>query len=49
MEFAVVAVNRLEVVPRRGRFCTGAERSPEGSGALRLGSFADGSEQIRRR
>jgi hypothetical protein len=49
MEFAVVAVNHLEVAPRRGRFCTGLERSPESSSALRLGSFADGSERIPRR
>jgi hypothetical protein len=49
MEFAVVAVNHLEVAPRRGRFCTGLERSQESSSALRLGSFADGSERIPRR
>ena len=48
MEFAV-AVNHLEVAPRRGRFCNGIERSPESSSALRLGSFADGSERIPRR
>jgi hypothetical protein len=46
MESAVVAVNHLEVASRRGRFCTGVERSPESSSASRLGSFADGSEQI---
>ena len=48
MEFAVVAVNHLEVAPRRGRFCIGIERSPGVSSALRLGSFADGSERIQR-
>jgi hypothetical protein len=49
MEFAVVAVNRLEVAPRRGGFYTGAQRAPESSSVLRLGSFADGSEPIPRR
>jgi hypothetical protein len=46
MEFAVVAVNHLEVAPRRGRFCTGLEQLVESSPHVRIGRFSDGVEQL---
>jgi hypothetical protein len=46
MEFAVVAVNHVEVASHRGRFCTGVEQVVESSPDLRLGRFSDGVARL---